>query len=314
MTSIADSRAGSPGESGHLLSAHAQSAAEQCFLRRPAITLLSPDTPIAETSVQPRTRGTITLSAKRLGLRSVIDGLRQSGSYKALFPRAGDMLQSILINTSGGVTGGDRLALEAGVGAGAALSLTTQAAERAYRSLDGSPGQVSSRITVGDDALLHWLPQELILFEGCALTRTLEIDLSASSRFLMVEPVIFGRVAMGETLTSGAFHDEITVRREGRPLYRDATRLSGDISATLARPAVAQGARAMASLLFVDPRAEAVSPRIRALLPDTGGASLLAPDVLVLRLLAEDSHLLRQHLLPVLDLLSDNTLPVSWRL
>ncbi|MDA7427993.1 urease accessory protein UreD [Primorskyibacter aestuariivivens] len=302
------------GESGHLLSAHAQSAAEHSFLRRPAITLLSPDTPIAATPVQPRTRGTVTLSAKRLGPRSVIDGLRQSGSYKALFPRTGDMLQSILINTSGGVTGGDRLALEAGVGVGAALSLTTQAAERAYRSLDGSPGQVCSRITVGDEALLHWLPQELILYEGCALRRTLEIDLTLSSRLLMVEPVIFGRVAMGEVVTSGAFHDDITVRRAGRQLYRDATRLSGDITARLARPAVASGAKAMASLLFVDPRAEALLPRIRDMMPETGGASLLAADVLTLRLLAEDSHALRQHLLPVLDLLSDDTLPVSWRL
>lgn len=278
------------------------------------VTLHTPDTILSATPVQPRTRGTVTLSAKRLGTRSVIDGLRQSGSYKALFPRCGDMLQSILINTSGGVTGGDKLGLTGAVGPGAALSLTTQAAERAYRSRDGDFGRVTSELEVAEDATLHWLPQELILYDGCALERCLTIHLAPTSRLLMVEPVVFGRVAMHETLRSGTFHDRIEINRGGRPLYRDAVRLSGDVTAQLERPALAQGAKAMASLLFVDPRAEGLLPRVRALLPDTGGASLLAPDVMVLRLLAEDSHVLRQTLLPLLDLLSDGSLPISWRL
>lgn len=263
---------------------------------------------------QPRTRGVIRLSTKRLGPRSVIDQLYQAGSYKALFPRTGDMLQTIMVNTSGGITGGDRLRLDAEVAPDTVLSLTTQAAERAYRSRDGSDGDVSSRIRVAESGVLHWLPQELILYDGCALDRRLEIDLARSARLLMVEPVIFGRVAMGETLRSGRFRDRIAIHRAGRPLYHDALHLSGDITARLGRPAVAAGATAMASLLFVDPRAEALLRRVRTLLPDTGGASLLDGDVLALRLLAEDSHMLRRHLLPVLDLLSDGTLPISWRL
>lgn len=280
----------------------------------PVITLLSPDTPLAAAPVQPRTCGAITLSAKRRDGRSVIDGLRQAGAYKALFPRSDDMLQAILVNTSGGVTGGDRLDLQARVGPAAALSLTTQAAERAYRARGGDTGRVTSRITVGQAGCLHWLPQELILYDGCALDRRLEIDLGPDARLLMVEPVVFGRLAMEETLRAGRFHDRIAVTRDGAPLYRDALRLEGDIAAALDRPACAAGARAMASLVFVDPRAEPFLPKLRALLPDTGGASLLAPDMLVLRLLAPDSHVLRRSLLPVLDLLSDGTLPVSWRL
>lgn len=263
---------------------------------------------------QPRTEAAARLSVKRLGVRSVIDGLRQSGAYKLLFPRADDTLQAILVNSSGGVTGGDRLTLRAAVGPGAALGLATQAAERAYRSGDGRHGNVDSRLTVAEGATLHWLPQELILYDGCALTRRLDIDLAATARLLMVEPVIFGRTAMGERVNAGVFHDRISVTRAGRPLYRDALRLATPIHDRLTHPAVAGGNVAMASLLFVDPRAPAMLPRVRAHLPETGGASLLAPDVLVLRLLAPDGHLLRRHLLPVLDLLSDGTLPMSWRL
>lgn len=254
------------------------------------------------------------LSAKRLGARSVIDGLRQAGAMKALFPRGDAMLQAICINTAGGVTGGDQLSLTAHAGPGAALGLTTQAAERAYRSRDGDFGTVESTLSVAEGGVLHWLPQELILYDGCALRRRLTVDLAGDARLLLVEPVIFGRAAMGEQLTDARFHDRILLRREGRPLYRDGLRLEGDIGRQLARTPVAAGAGAMASLVYVAPDAEAHLGAVRANLPATGGASLLAPDVLVARLLSPDSHALRQHLLPLLDRLSGDTLPVSWRL
>lgn len=271
-------------------------------------------TPTEAVASQPRTRGALHLSAKRRGADSVIDGLRQSGSCKALFPRGRGMLQAIAINTAGGVTGGDRLMLEAEVGAGAALGLTTQAAERAYRSRDGAFGRVTNKVGVAAGGCLHWLPQELILYDGCALDRRLTVDLAPDARLLMVEPVIFGRVAMGERLSQGAFRDRIVVRRAGRPLYCDAMHLSGDIGAHLALSPIGNGAGAMASLLLVAPEAEARLAAVRSYLPESGGASLLAPDVLALRLLCPDSHLLRRHLLPILDLLSNDTLPVSWRL
>jgi urease accessory protein len=130
----------------------------------------------------------------------------------------------------------------------------------------------------------------------------------------MVEPLIFGRRAMGETLTSGRFRDRIAVTREGRPIYRDGVTLEGDIAATLARPGVAGGAGAMVSLVLVAPEAEAELAPVRALLPATGGASLLAPDILALRLLARDGQALRATLLPVLDRLTGAALPKAWRL
>jgi len=262
----------------------------------------------------PRARGRVALSSKMAGGRSVLSGLRQSGALKVVFPRAGHDLQAILLNTAGGVTGGDRFAFGADVAAETRVSLTTQAAERAYRAQPGETGLVRNTATVGEGGCLHWLPQELILYSGCAIHRCLRIGLAATARLLMVEPVVFGRTAMGETLTAGRFRDRIEVTRAGRPLYRDALHLSGDIAAKLAHPATARGAAAMASALYVAPDAGTVLNDVRRHLGDTGGASLLRPDVLGLRLIAPDSHVLRQHLLPVLDLLSRSTLPVCWRL
>ncbi len=219
----------------------------------------------------------------------------------------------MLINTSGGLTGGDSFDIEATAGDGTVLTLTTQAAERAYRSADGH-AQMTSSLRVGDNATLMWLPQEMILFDGSALRRNLSVDLSASSRLLMVEPVVFGRLAMGESQLSLEFHDRIEIRRGGQPLYLDGVRIEGNATARLDRRALGAGMTAMASLLYVSSDAESHIDPLRAMLPSTGGATLLQPDVLAIRLLAEDSFFLRRDLLPILDRLSQNTLPASWRL
>jgi len=259
---------------------------------------------------QPRARGAVRIVAGARGL----EGLRQEGSLRALFPRGRIGVEACLINTAGGITGGDRFSVSATARAGARLILSTQAAERAYRAQPGQTGRLEVSLSAEPGAVLHWLPQETILYEGCALDRTLRISLAREARLLMVEPVLFGRMAMGEALRAARFHDRVEITRDGAPVYLDAVRLEGDIAAQLARPAVADGARAMAALVLVAPGAEAHLAPVRALLPATGGASLLGPDMLVLRLLAPDAMALRRSLLPVLDRLTGDTLPTAWRL
>ena len=277
-----------------------------------AILQTLPDAP--ETSpAQPRAEGRASLSVKNRDGQSVLNRFRTSGALKVLFPHRAPRCEAILINTAGGLTGGDRLRLSAEVEAGAHLTLTTQAAERVYRAAAGT-AHVVTDIRVGSGAHLAWLPQELIFYDGGALRRRLAIDLAPEATCLMVEPVIFGRRAMNETLRDGSLSDRIRVHRAGRPIYLDGTELTGDIAARLSRRATGQGAGAMASLLYVAPDAEAHLAPLRAGLPATGGASLLAPDMLVMRVLAEDGFALRQTLLPVLDRLSRDTLPASWRL
>ncbi|WP_410924275.1 urease accessory protein UreD [Rhodosalinus sp.] len=269
-----------------------------------------------EVPAQPRARGAVRLSVRAARGGSALSAFRHQGSLRAVFPRPrpGAGVEAILVNTAGGITGGDRFEVEARAEAGAALTLSTQACERAYRAPPGSTGRLAVRLAAGPEARLDWLPQETILYDGASLDRRLEIDLAPGARLLMVEPLIFGRRAMGETLTSGRFRDRIAVTRGGRPLYRDGVTLAGDIATTLARPGVAGGAGAMASLVLVGPEAEAELAPVRALLPATGGASLLSPDLLVLRLLARDGQALRATLLPVLDRLTGGALPKAWRL
>ena len=270
---------------------------------------------MSEKALQPRAKGAGNVVVKAVGGATRIEELRQSGSLKLVFPQTHRPdVEAVIVNTAGGVTGGDRIDIAAELKSGAALTLTTQAAERAYLAQSGEIAEILATIKVGPSARLNWLPQELILFDGSALNRRLSIDLAEDSRLLMVEPIVFGRTAMGEQLNEVSFADHIRITRDGQLQYLDGMRLGKDVVAHLERSAVAGGAKAMVSLVYVAPDAAAHLESVRSFIPDTAGASLLAANVLVMRLLAPDGFEMRRSLIPILDLLSKNTLPTSWRL
>ncbi len=236
-----------------------------------------------------------------------------------MLPRTGTPdLQAVLVNTAGGVTGGDRFDWSGHAGPGTALTITTQAAERAYRAQPRQTGLVTTELTAGPGAALHWLPQETIVFDGARFQRCIQVDLAADAVFLAVEPLIFGRTAMGERLQTLHFVDHWRVRRGAELIYADALRLSptGAQSAEdiLNRPATLGGNRAMASLVYIAPDADAHLPGLRALLPPLAGASLIRDKVLSARIVAPDGMALRRTLIPVLEHLRGAPLPKVWRL
>ena len=253
------------------------------------------------------------MSAKCTPRGSALADLRQSGALKALFPRPDSTaLQAIMINTAGGLTGGDKFTLTASAGENTHLSLTTQAAERVYQAQPEQVATVNNRLFVSAGARLDWLPQETILFEASALKRRMHVELDGGASLLLVEPLVFGRAAMGEILANAHFSDQIDIRRQGQPVFLDAMTLRGDVTGHLAAPQIAANAGAMALIVYIDTDSEAKLVPLRALLPETAGASLIAPDLLVARILAIDSFELRQSLVPALRLLSNDALPRSW--
>lgn len=245
----------------------------------------------------------------------MLDRFHQSGSFKCLFPRpALHDLDAVLLNTAGGVTGGDSFRFSGEAAAGTTLTVTTQACERAYKAKSGTYGQIINHLSVAPGARMNWLPQETILFNGSALDRRLTIQVASEAELLMVEPLIFGRMAMGETLTSIRLRDRIEISRDGAPVFLDAMRFSGDLHAHLSKPQIANGAGAMALVVFSSPRAEGQLQPVREMLPESAGATLVQRDLLVVRILAETSFVLRQTLMPVLRQLNNDTLPRCWML
>jgi urease accessory protein len=176
---------------------------------------------------------------------------------------AGPELEAVIVNTAGGMAGGDRFEIDMAVGAGARLVVTTAAAEKVYRTLEPDT-QVGVRLSVAAGGTLAWLPQETILFDRARLRRTIEVELDDDARLLLAEAVVFGRSGMGERVEAGLLYDRWQIRRNGRLIYAEGAQLEGAIAEKLAAPAVAHHGIAIATVLVV-PGEEATAASVRAL-------------------------------------------------
>ena len=266
-------------------------------------------------SAPPRAVGTVRLSARRSRERTRLGRLHQSGSAKALLPRTFEpSLTAVLLNTAGGITGGDRFAWQAKAETGAHLTVTTQAAERIYRAVPLQTGRVETRLIAEPGARIDWLPQETIVFDGAALDRSLEVELDASSRFLGCESMILGREAMGEHVGNLRLSDRWRVRRNGRLIFADALRIFGNAAELTSGHAALNGNRAFASVLYAAPDAERVLVPLRDNLSEAGSASLIRDGVLFARITAPCGFELRRAMVPALRLLRGTDLPRVWSL
>jgi urease accessory protein len=261
-----------------------------------------------------RAFGQLAVSIRRRGETSVLDDLRQVGCLKARFPRGDspDWLNIVMLNTSGGIAGGDVLEQRFTVGLGARATIAGQAAERFYRALTGSGGSsVRTRITVAPGGAAEWLPQETILFDGCSVRRCMTAELSADAWFVGVESLVFGRAAMGEIVQRASVHDLIEIRRDDRLLLHDAIRLDGEVAAALSRTAVADGARTLATVVHVASDAESMLDSVRTAAPRCGASAW--DGMLIARVLAPDSGTLRAAVVDILHVLRrGRTLPRVW--
>jgi urease accessory protein len=273
----------------------------------------------AQTSTQPSATFLANRATGHIGLTVVAaDGVtrrkevHEHGSLRARFPNTHDgALEAVIVNTGGGMTGGDRFTVDMTVGEGASLIAGTTAAEKIYRST-GPAAEMNVTLKVAAGGRLAWLPQETILFDRAKLSRRIDIDLDSDASLIMVEAVVFGRAAMGEALTEGAFVDRWRVRRGGALVYADTARLDGAIADELGRRAVAGGAIAMATVLAAPGGADELE-RVRAL-GDTfsGEAGISAWNGLaVARLIARDGASLRHDIIALLAALG-TSVPRLW--
>jgi urease accessory protein len=237
--------------------------------------------------------------------------IAESGGYRVRFPRTGE---GVLINTGGGIAGGDRMNVRITAQTGADAVVTTQAAEKVYRS-EGTDAEIAVALALESKSRLAWLPQEQILFDGARLARTLDVSLTADASLTLVESVVFGRLAMGETMRSGRFRDRWRIRRDGRLVFAEDVHLEGAVTETLARRAVANDARSLATFLHIAPDAERLARDGRGVL---AGAScecgLTAFDGMVLaRFLSPDPQVLRTDLARFVGALRGGPMPRSWQ-
>ncbi|UOK70588.1 urease accessory protein UreD [Ancylobacter polymorphus] len=288
-----------------------------------------PSDAAATIPVERRGQGRLLVEARALDGRTVRGRIEEEGFARVRFPRSGRRglaLEAVMINTGGGLAGGDASQSCLHAGRNAQLVVTTQAAEKIYRS-DGATSHIDVELIAETGASLHWMPQATIVFDGARVERSIAAEVAPDARLLLVEPVILGRTARGERLSYGSLRDRWRIRRSGRLIYADGLQLDGDIAATLDRRATAGGWAAFATLLLVAPDAEARLDAVRgalglaagedeflpAELPDGLDAGASAWDgMLSVRLLARDGAPLESAIRRVLAVLGVGEVPRIW--
>jgi len=240
--------------------------------------------------------------------------VHEAGSLRVRFPNGASeaTLDAVIVNTAGGMTGGDRFAVDIKVGAGARLSVTTAAAEKIYRSL-GPDTEIGITLDVAPGGALMWLPQETIVFDQVRLRRSIDVALARDANLVLAEAAVFGRSAMGEAVIQGCFFDRWRVRVDGALVFAETLRLDGAIAQGLAKRAVANGGVAVASVIKY-PGSDADAAAVHTLQEDFAGEVGVSAwnGIVLARLVASDGAALRRDLVAVLTALNAAPLPRLW--
>lgn len=226
-----------------------------------------------------------------------ISALYQSDPCRFFLPPSepGDLPCGLLLTTSGGIAGGDKLRFEIDWQEKTRAAVTTSAAEKIYRAGASDAARIDTYLTVAAGAHAEWLPQETILFRRSRLERRCRIDLAGDARMLAADMIVLGRAASGERYGEALLQDRWEIRRDGRLIYYDALRLDEENEDALANPAGFAGAGAFGLLLLAAPEAPVLADRARSVLPEGElcGVTVIN-DILIARWLAGDGASLRK--------------------
>jgi urease accessory protein len=232
----------------------------------------------------------LVLSGSENGTR--IDEVYERYPIRIMFPRTGHrpVDEAVVINTAGGIAGGDRLECSVTALPGASLAVTSQAAEKVYRALC-EPTRIATRLRVVESAKLAWLPQETIVFNYARLHRTTEIELFARAELLALEWLVLGRAAHGEVLVGGQITDSWRVKKDGRLIWADSFRITDEVFSPLHRKALLSNCNAIATLIYFGSNLDKRLDFVREIMPSLGcncGVTLVG-GVIVVRIAAKES-------------------------
>ena len=164
--------------------------------------------------------GFLRLVFERRDGRTVLIGRRFALPLQALEPsrRADGSAYIMILNPTGGTFGGDRLRTEIVLGAGTHAILTTPSASKIYRALDDA-AVCETEISVGEDAVLEYLPDHLIPHPGAALRQKIQVTMAPGSCAIVYDAIAAGRVGRNERWAFREITTEIAIHSADSPRF-----------------------------------------------------------------------------------------------
>ncbi len=136
--------------------------------------------------------------ARRTG-RTVLSHNRHRGPLqvqKALYPEGKDTCHIAILHPPGGVAAGDGLNIRASLNQQARALLTTPGATKWYRS-EGSCASQQVHFSLGEDAVLEWLPRENIIFDGANISMQINVELARRAQVFRMGYLEFRPACIG---------------------------------------------------------------------------------------------------------------------
>ena len=205
---------------------------------------------------------------------------------KHLYAEGPEVCQHIIVHPPGGIAGGDRLHINASLGANAWAQLTSPGAAKWYRA--AGPAYQQLELKVGAGATLEWLPQETIIYAGAQAELTTRIDLEGDARLCYWDMVALGRPASGERFDAGHFQAQLDIRRDGQLLWHERQRINGN-DGLLDSPIGLAGQPVFATLLISGELSTELLERCRNIPSPVRGDLTQLPGLLVARCLASEA-------------------------
>src|SRR5687767_329099 len=176
--------------------------------------------------------GFLELAFARRGGRTVLARSRWTVPLQVLAPLALDDPASVvsILNPTGGLVGGDRLAIDVVVGEGAHACLTTPSATKVYRTA-GPVAEQRVRLSVARGATLEWVPDHTIPYAGSGFRQSIDVDVAPGAALVLVDAFSAGRIARGEAWQFAWLESRLSVADAEGPIVHDRFVLAGGAGA-----------------------------------------------------------------------------------
>jgi urease accessory protein len=190
----------------------------------------NPRATLSEACAPPRLQASLTLDFRRDEFtgNTVLASSRQEPPLKVIraFAVQEGAALAHLHNVSGGLLGGDRLALKVNVGQRARVQLTTTGATRIYRPRrEALAATQTNEFTMNEGALLEYVPDAIIPYAGARFSPTTTIHLAQGAGLFWWEILAPGREARGESFAYDCVEMTTNVIALGQPIATERARI-----------------------------------------------------------------------------------------
>lgn len=142
------------------------------------------------------------------------------------FPLTGGASLVHLHNLSGGVLGGDQLALDVDIGPQARVQLTSTSSTRLYRCREHlPPAQQTTVVRIQEGALLEYVSDPLVPFAGSRYQQQTCIELAQDAGLFWWEIIAPGRSARGECFAYDLLQLNLDISAQGKLLALERMKL-----------------------------------------------------------------------------------------